>query len=322
MNSLTTIMYHYVRDLKNSAYPNIKGLDFKLFQEQVFYLKKHYNFITMEELIDHLENSTKLPSKAVLLTFDDGYIDHYKVADFLKEENLQGSFYIPTKTIIENHVLDPNKIHFILAKESDSKKLVQQLKYDIEFYQKEYNLSSFDDYFKRLAKKGVFDSKEIIFFKHMLQYELPEKLRHKIVNKFFNNIVHEDEATFAKELYLNAQQVKSLVASGMHIGCHGYDHYWWNHITKEALEEDLNKSLNFMKKHGVNMEQWTACYPYGGYDAKSIEILENRGCKAAFTVERNVAKNLVQNRFVLPRLDTNDLPKHRDTIEHEWYNKG
>lgn len=43
-------MYHYVRDLKNSRYPDIKGCDVRLFKEQVLFLKKHYNPVTVEQV--------------------------------------------------------------------------------------------------------------------------------------------------------------------------------------------------------------------------------------------------------------------------------
>ena len=71
-------MYHYVRDLKNSRYPAIKGLDIDLFKEQIRYLINHYKFITMEMLISAIENKSSIPSKSVLLTFDDAYIDHFE----------------------------------------------------------------------------------------------------------------------------------------------------------------------------------------------------------------------------------------------------
>lgn len=48
---LTIIMYHYIRDLKKSRHPRIKGLDIYLFKEQLEYLKKHYNFVTIEQII-------------------------------------------------------------------------------------------------------------------------------------------------------------------------------------------------------------------------------------------------------------------------------
>ncbi len=31
----SVVMYHYVRDLKNTRYPAIKGLDLQLFKEQL-----------------------------------------------------------------------------------------------------------------------------------------------------------------------------------------------------------------------------------------------------------------------------------------------
>ncbi|MGV8982708.1 hypothetical protein [Clostridium sp.] len=32
---VSIVMYHYVRDLKNSRYPEIKGLDYNLFKNQI-----------------------------------------------------------------------------------------------------------------------------------------------------------------------------------------------------------------------------------------------------------------------------------------------
>ena len=43
---LYVVMYHYTRDLKNSRYPNIKGLDYKLFRKQLEFFKEKFNVIT------------------------------------------------------------------------------------------------------------------------------------------------------------------------------------------------------------------------------------------------------------------------------------
>ena len=50
-NTLAIVMYHYVRDLKNSRYPRIKGFDISEFKSQIEFLKANYNIITMEQLI-------------------------------------------------------------------------------------------------------------------------------------------------------------------------------------------------------------------------------------------------------------------------------
>ncbi len=176
MNDLTIIMYHYVRDLKNSRFPDIKGLDVALFKEQIGFLEKHYNFVTAEQVIAAFKKEEKLPSKAVLLTFDDAYIDHFtNVFPILEHRKIQGCFYPPVKAITEHSVLDVNKIHFILAAtpKNEFHHLLDKIKHFLLQYQEEYNLQSYDYYFEKLAVANRFDPKEVIFVKRLLQVELP-----------------------------------------------------------------------------------------------------------------------------------------------------
>ena len=91
--TVTIIMYHYVRNLKKSRYPEIKGLDLALFQEQLDFLEKQFHFITTEELLAAAKGTQTLPGNSLLLTFDDGYLDHYtNVFPILKERGIHGFF--------------------------------------------------------------------------------------------------------------------------------------------------------------------------------------------------------------------------------------
>ena len=47
-SEVTVVMYHYVRDLKNSRYPNIKGLDIEKFKKQINNLKKEFKHIIID----------------------------------------------------------------------------------------------------------------------------------------------------------------------------------------------------------------------------------------------------------------------------------
>lgn len=316
-------MYHYVRDLKNSRFPGIKGLDLDLFIEQICYLKKHYHIITMEEVIYSIENQVKIPKKSVLLTFDDAYSDHYiNVFPILDKYKLRGSFYTPSKAITEHTVLDVNKIHFILASAQDISDIISDLKHLLKYYKKDYELEDFDYYYKKLTCIDNYDSKEVVFIKRLLQVELKEKLRIKITDILFEKYVGLSESSFSRELYMNEEQLKHMLRSGQHIGNHGYNHYWWNSLTKEEMSKELDLSIAFLNKIGVDMNNWTACYPYGSYDDQSIEMLEKRGCKLAVTTEVDIATTSKRTRFLMPRLDTNDIPKGRDEETNEWYKKG
>lgn len=52
MNMVEFIMYHYVRDLKNSQFPKIKGLDYQDFLDEIKFLKKEYNILSIEEFLN------------------------------------------------------------------------------------------------------------------------------------------------------------------------------------------------------------------------------------------------------------------------------
>ncbi len=323
MNNLTIVMYHYVRDLKNSRFPGIKGLDLDLFREQIQYLRKNYHMISMEEVIHSIDNQVKIPSKSVLLTFDDAYSDHYmNVFPVLDKYQLQGSFYIPAKAILEHTVLDVNKIHFILASVQDKSDIVSDLKNLLKAYKKEYKLQDFDYYYKKLAFANTYDTSEVIFIKRLLQVELIEELRIIITDTLFEKYIGMSESSFSRELYMNEEQLKHMLRSGHHIGSHGYNHYWWNSLTKEEMREELDLSIVFLNKIGVDMNNWTACYPYGSYDDQSIEMLQERGCKLAVTTEVDIATTNKSTRFVMPRLDTNDIPKGQFKETNEWYSAG
>ena len=50
--SINIVMYHYVRPIKKSKYPNIKGLEFENFKKQINFFSKKFNIISH---IDFLE---------------------------------------------------------------------------------------------------------------------------------------------------------------------------------------------------------------------------------------------------------------------------
>ena len=112
-NKLTTVMYHYVRDLNKSKFPNIKGLDLALFNKQIDYLQARYNIVTIESVINHIEGRHNLPSKPLLLTFDDGFADHYNnVFPVLMSRGIYACFYVSAKCIVEKIVLDWNNKNY------------------------------------------------------------------------------------------------------------------------------------------------------------------------------------------------------------------
>lgn len=307
MVKLYVIMYHYVRNLQSSRYPEIKGLDLTLFRQQIDFLKEHFRFASMEEVLA-LGKGDDLKKDSVLLTFDDGYIDHYtNVFPILKANNIQGVFSMPGKIIREKKVLDVNKIHFILASASVGaikEKVFERLNH---YRGTEYDIPSNEELYEKLAKENRFDNKDTIFVKRLLQVELPEQLRNVITEELFREFINLPEVAFVDELYMNMDQIRLMKQQGMQFALHGYDHYWMNRLGMDELRRDVEAALNVFDGV-IDGNMWTCCYPYGSYNDEVIAQIKKMGAAAGLATDVNVYVPEKDDIFKIPRLDTNDMP--------------
>jgi len=324
--TITIVMYHYVRNLSRTRYPEIKGLDLPLFREQLAYIRRHYEVIKAQDLISAVKQQEEfgawdLPDNALLLTFDDGYSDHFQnVFPLLDEARIQGSFFPPAKVIRERKVLDVNKIHFILASVENKQSLVGDIFEVLNRYRDEFQLESNDSYYSKLAKPSRHDPAETVFIKRALQVALPSALRETITTDLFAKYVSSDEAGFAAELYMSTEQLRCLARNGMYIGSHGYHHSWLGHLPPEEQAQEVDRSLGFLAELGVDLEGWIMCYPYGNSNESLLEILKQRRCAVGLTTRVGIVTNELEP-LLLPRLDTNDLPKRADSIPNDWTTK-
>lgn len=305
---LTIVMYHYVREIKNSRFPNIKGLEFDAFCRQLDFLSENYNFVNSKQLINHFSWGVDLPENPCWLTFDDGYKDHFKyVYPELSKRKIEGTFFIPTLPVSDHLILDVNKIHFILACSPSTKKIIDNVE-SIALSQgiKESELINLKNTY---AKKGRYDNEETVYIKKMLQHALPQKIRENVINDLFLKFVTNDEASFAQDLYVNVEEIKMMQDDGMCIGNHGYSHKWLNKLNFKNQEFEIKKSLDFLRKNECCKEDWIMCYPYGGFNNDSLEILNKHGCSLAVTTIVGKAKYGVDNKYKLPRMNTNDFPQ-------------
>lgn len=315
MSKLSIVMYHYVRDLRYSRYPEIKGLDVELFKQQLDFFEANFNIVTMEQVIAAKYDEESLPNNAMLLTFDDGYIDHFTmVFPILKNRGLQGSFFIPGKTFTEDILLDVNKIHFILAS-TTSKQLIKDLYELLNRFRKDYpELLSNEELFEKYGIASRFDSAETIFCKRVLQTAIPEQIRNRISSILFEKYVGIPEKNFARELYMNRDQIRCMKETGMFIGLHGYDHYWLGNLPQEKMCQDIDKSLEIMDEF-IDPDNWVMNYPYGNQNEQVVEYIRKKGCKIGFTTEARIANLEEDYPLLLPRFDCNDFPPRSENYK-------
>lgn len=289
-------MYHYVRDVGATPYPGIKARSPAEFRGQLDHIEREYQVVGCDEA-----RSGAWPNNAALLTFDDGLVDHLDcVLPELVHRGLRGCFCPPAQAVVERKVLDVHKVHFTLAVSPDHAALADRVLELAEVPGAELRA--------RYAHANRFDPPQTVLVKRLLQDRLPERERRRVLDTLFAELVSDDEAAFADELYLTENGVAELARAGMDVAGHGYLHKRLQLLSEPEQAEEIRRTKDFLTAVlGQEPAGWAMCYPYGSRNETTLRLLGEAGCALAFTVEPRVAR-YGDDPLQLPRLDTNDLP--------------
>lgn len=90
--------FRYRERLRVLAYHTVVSAD--NFEKQILYLKDYYNFISIEDLQNYIYNNVALPTKPLLITFDDGDISVFNNGlHVLDKHNIPSAIFIITSLI-------------------------------------------------------------------------------------------------------------------------------------------------------------------------------------------------------------------------------
>lgn len=286
------VMYHYVREATARPPVGYRSLDVATFEAQLDAVSRAATPVGWADLTDALEGLRALPSDAVLLTFDDGLADHHReVLPRLAERGLPGVFFVLARTAQDGLALG-HKLH-VLGADMGSVRLrdavMERLEpgaarryATLEATLRAANPTDPDDHWKR-----------------PLQRELE-----MTVDPILSGLIRErlgSETDIARELYLDARQLRDLVANGMALGGHGRDHPWLDFVGMGRIRAELALSASFLAPFAAG--PWPFAYPYGGVARAAASLLRRAGFAAGFTTRAGVR----HDRFHIGRHDGDEL---------------
>jgi len=102
----TIVFYHYVRDVERTPFPEIKALSVADFEAQVDWLQARFEVIDGSTFERAVAEQSGFDRPAALLTFDDGFVDHYEHCfPLLRSRGLGGVFFLSGATLGRHPVL-------------------------------------------------------------------------------------------------------------------------------------------------------------------------------------------------------------------------
>jgi peptidoglycan/xylan/chitin deacetylase (PgdA/CDA1 family) len=300
-------MYHYVRDLPNTRFPNIKGMLIEEFRDQLALLQQRYQMATLESALGFIHGDYMPARDLCLLTFDDGLKEHHsEVTPLLMEQGIQGLFFVITACLAGTHVAPVHMNHFLMA----------SLHFDE--YRSAFltRLADMDSGWKdsciadaSLAQRIYrWDRPEVACFKYLLNFGMDFRIRERILEDLFTDKIG-DVQSFARDLYLNTQEARAMQAGGMVIGGHSHQHKPLSSLSDKELEADLSTCHKNLTEKLRPQSLWPFCYPYGSrasFNGAASNWLKHFGFVCSFCTE--VGSNAPgTDAFAIRRFDCNDV---------------
>ena len=300
------IIYHYIREYEEK-FKYFRFLKFKNFKKQLDYFDSKSKFVTKDQFKKIIKKEIKPPKNSILLTFDDGFIDHYKYAyKELKKRNIFGIFFVSVAPLEKKLFLNVHKIHLLIGK-IKGKILLNQLNSIIK--PKMIDKNGFKE-FETKTYSFQNEHKSVINFKRMLNYFINNKYKGKILDQLLN--INKIKMK-VRDFYLSINHIKEMNNNGMLIGSHTFSHEVLSKLSPKKQGQEISSSIKFLsKKVGIN-NFITFCFPYGEkftYNKSTLKILKKYNIKASFIVDSRKVdhRSFLFDNLEIPRYDCNEFP--------------
>jgi peptidoglycan/xylan/chitin deacetylase (PgdA/CDA1 family) len=307
----TIVFYHYVRDVERTAFPDIKALSVAGFEAQLDWLQARCRVIDGATFEHAALTGRGFDEPTALLTFDDGFIDHYtNVFPILRARGLGGIFFLSGATLGDRPaLLNVHRTHFLLSRlgadrfaaEVASALEDEGVRTDVPQPAREAGGG---------RREGIYryDEAPDVRIKRILNYETPYAIATRVLAQLFARHLGDDEA-FARALYLSAGHVREMAAGGMTFGFHTETHPVLSRLSLEQQREELARGPRLVAEL-TGQRTVSFCYPYGfthTYNRDTLHVLEESGYSMAFNTVRREARVGREPRYELPRFDTRDV---------------
>jgi peptidoglycan/xylan/chitin deacetylase (PgdA/CDA1 family) len=289
LGDLVTVMWHYVRDAGAEPRVGAGSVDVATFDAQLDRIGRLRTIVGWRQVADVLAGGRPLPPDAVLLTFDDGLVDHHRtVLPRLADRGWPAVFFVTARRAGERLSVG-HRIHVLLADLS-----LAGLRDVVVDRLEPLERVAFQAADRRESAAGF---APIDVLKRTLQRDLAGA-GGPILSALIDER-HGSEPDVADALHLSADQVADLRVAGMTIGGHGRRHLWFDWEPADRIRAEIADSATFL---AADPKPWAFAYPFGAGHPSATAGLEAAGFAAAF----QAAPRTATGPFDLGRIDAED----------------
>ncbi len=276
------IMYHSVVDETNAPFIDQDySVSVKTFESQIKYLKYHANVISLSEMMNCIYGDRALPENAVVLTFDDGYMNNLThAAPILKKYDVPATIYLCTGYIDRKQSQWDDVLYTSFQFRSRQALVWDGQQYDLS--DSNTLRQAFGEVAGQLIVSNISERDQILA-------EISEQLQ---------------PCREPPQLTMGWDDVRLLRADypGIELGLHTVDHLDMTSLTAAQVKDEIARSqATFASEMGYDARHYS--YPYGRHSEPVAEQLRAMGLQSAVITQPTDLVTADTNPFMMPRYE-------------------
>jgi peptidoglycan/xylan/chitin deacetylase (PgdA/CDA1 family) len=240
-----------------------------VFEMQMLFLKKHFQILSLQELLDLLKGKKWDNRKRYcVVTFDDGWRDNYLYAfPILQKHGIPATIFLPTALIGTNQRFWPDVLGNLL---------LHYYSADVPEGEKNAIASLWNRYpwTDNIKNKNVEDIIDLVI-EHCK--ELADEERNEIIREMTAILGLSMEGERA---LLTWDEVKEMSNKGISFGSHSCTHKILTKCATRVVQEEIQDSSIHLQEEGINYIP-VFCYPNGDYNREIAGQVKAAGYLAA-----------------------------------------
>lgn len=262
-----------------------------IFEQQIEYISKRYNIITLQEAVEGMINDD-LPLNAAVITFDDGYKNNLTIAlPILKKYRTPATIFLTAGYIGSNDILPLDEVYLIvICSENRNAVTIPEIGIGPLFFDtNDAMLKSHNEIIQTLKR---FSTREIKNYLEVLKRLLGSndyKSNPDIIEDF---------------ILLSWEDIETLIKTDLiQFGAHTASHEILTNLSlKDACEEIKQSRIIIQNKLGKEIN--TFAYPNGkefDYNSEHIQYIRDNGFICSLTTIPKL-NDMHENLFQLGRI--------------------
>lgn len=281
---LRVLTYHRIDEPTRRPWldPGLISASPRDFEAQMAYLASHYEVITLYDALTAIksQNPKYMPSRAVLVTFDDGYEDFEERAwPVLKRYQIPATLFVPTAY--------PDHPEYIFW---------------------------WDDLYHALHSTDQQDYLDTPIGRFSLAHPASRHQAHQRLKNYLKTLEHEKTIQIVREIgnklgvqaaansVLRWNSLRRLSREGLTIGAHTQTHPLLNRISLEEAREEILGSFDDIRRE-IGFVLPIFAYPSGEISQDVVNLLEREGVSLAFTTKRGINHITNMNALKIQRIN-------------------